>query len=209
MKSRLSTVKTSESRRNVSMGEYIENRLVNYKEDCSKDPDYALNNFVFFNGVEKPVSYNAINSAKQKYVKLSGVKRITIHGFRHSRASYLIHYSEPGQIAAVAQMLGHSINECLKTYAHFYSNDMKNIIDRGENKIPQEIIITQNGINEDGSPNIKMTRQMIGYTTDEELTNEDRETLKELENLPDDYFDLVDSDDDEAFIKWFTGNEDE
>lgn len=197
------------------MGHFIKDKLKAYKEECSKDLEYTRNNFVFFNGTEKPVSYNAIYSAKEKYVELAGVKKITIHGLRYSRASYLIRHSNPGQIVAVARMLGHSVNECLSTYSHFYSEDMQQILDRGDNSMPQELVLTQLEIDKSKKQNIKVERQMVGFTNEEEkskfglrsriipedeYTDEDREALKELENFDPDEIEYLSEDKLLAFL---------
>ena len=60
---------------------------------------------------------------KNKYCKLSGVKQIRIHDFRHSCASFLI--NNGASIVLVSKYLGHSkISMTLDTYTHLYKNEL-------------------------------------------------------------------------------------
>ena len=52
-------------------------------------------------------------------LKNADVKRITIHGFRHSHASYLLSNPMISE-SLVAERLGHSVDMLRSTYAHIY-----------------------------------------------------------------------------------------
>ena len=64
-------------------------------------------------------------------IKLSGVKKIRIHDFRHSHASLLIELGfTPKEIA---ERLGHeNIETTLNTYSHLYPNKQERMADRLE-----------------------------------------------------------------------------
>ena len=63
-----------------------------------------------------------------KICKENNLKYITLHGFRHSHASFLI--KNGMDIASISKRLGHSnINMTLTTYAHFYDNKKDEILD--------------------------------------------------------------------------------
>ena len=77
--------------------------------------------FVF--GDELPFRETTIQVKKNKYCKLSGVKQIRIHDFRHSCASFLIQHG--ASIVLVSKYLGHSkISTTLDTYTHLYKNEL-------------------------------------------------------------------------------------
>lgn len=62
--------------------------------------------------------------------KLSGVKRIRLHDFRHSHASLLIP-KLGAQLNLVAERLGHEkIQTTLSTYAHLYPNQARNLAEQ-------------------------------------------------------------------------------
>ena len=74
-----------------------------------------------------PLATTTIQKRRDKLVKLSGLKRIRIHDFRHSCASLLI--SRGANITLVARYLGHDdISTTLNTYSHFYKNELNDLI---------------------------------------------------------------------------------
>ena len=70
-------------------------------------------------GGSKPLSRTNITRQKDNAVKRSGVKRITIHQFRHSHATNLI--NDGVNVVAVSRRLGHSdVSMTLKVYTHLF-----------------------------------------------------------------------------------------
>ena len=75
-----------------------------------------------------PLRETTIQIKKNKYCDLAGLKRIRIHDFRHSCASFLI--NNGASIVLVSKYLGHSkISMTLDTYTHFYKNQLEDIRD--------------------------------------------------------------------------------
>lgn len=71
-----------------------------------------------------PLRSSTITNRNNYYAEGAGVKKIRIHDFRHSHASYLIH--KKVSIVEIARRLGHStIKQTLDTYAHLYPADEK------------------------------------------------------------------------------------
>ena len=63
-----------------------------------------------------------IATANEKYAQLAGIKKIRIHDFRHSHASYLANNGI--NIQEIARRLGHAdISITLKTYSHLYPKE--------------------------------------------------------------------------------------
>ena len=71
-------------------------------------------------------SYFALQARFNLSIKKAGVPRITLHGFRHSHASWLISHGVP--ITAVSHRLGHASPQMtLSIYSHFFKDDDKKI----------------------------------------------------------------------------------
>ena len=91
----------------------------------------AFNKTYFVFGSDKPMSFTTLDRIYSKYTKISSVKRIRIHDFRHSFASALIELGV--DIMLLAQMLGHSSKEQIfETYGHLYPNKQQEAIDKLE-----------------------------------------------------------------------------
>ena len=107
--------KTESSIRKVSLGQNLSKYLMDYKSN--QEQIEGFNNEWFIFGGPKPLPQTSIARYKDNAVKESGVKRIRIHDFRHSHASYLI--CSGCNIVAVSKRLGHeNVEITLETYTH-------------------------------------------------------------------------------------------
>ena len=102
--------------RTISIPNKLWNMIIGQYNKCSKIAGFNNNFFVF--GDDKYISYTTIDRKKDYYFKLSNVKRITMHQFRHSHASLLISNNVPLNI--IAKRLGDTPDVVLKTYAHLF-----------------------------------------------------------------------------------------
>ncbi len=80
----------------------------------------------FYFGGDKPLAANTVTRAFDKYSAIAGVKRIRIHDLRHSFVSMIIHLGAP--MTVVADLIGDTLEQVMKTYAHLYEEDKLNII---------------------------------------------------------------------------------
>lgn len=69
-------------------------------------------------GGDKPLAENTVARKLDEYAKKAGVKRITVHGLRHSFVSMLVHYHAP--VPVVADLIGDTPEQVMKTYAHLW-----------------------------------------------------------------------------------------
>lgn len=107
--------KSTSSIRNIQVGKNLEMYLNKYKEKQSKIPGFNEDWFMF--GNLKPLAKTTITREKDRAIKEAGVKRISIHDFRHSHASNLI--ANGINIVAVSKRLGHSnVEMTLRVYTH-------------------------------------------------------------------------------------------
>lgn len=66
-----------------------------------------------------PVSPGNFDQTLERLVANSGVPRLTSHGLRHTAATHMVRYAaDIGEIRAAADLLGHSPDMLMRTYAH-------------------------------------------------------------------------------------------
>ena len=88
----------------------------------------GFNSDFFCFGGHLPLSDSTITANKDRAIKLTGVKKIRIHDFRHSCASYYIHLG--AQPILISKLLGHSkISITLDIYSHLYPNQLNEIME--------------------------------------------------------------------------------
>lgn len=80
----------------------------------------------FYFGGKDPIHENTISHAFERYIAKAGVKRIRIHDLRHSFVSMCIHLG--ASVYVVADLIGDTVEQVLKTYGHLYEEDKKLII---------------------------------------------------------------------------------
>lgn len=80
----------------------------------------------FFFGGDKPIHENTISHAFERYIERSGVTRIRLHDLRHSFVSLCIHLG--ATVYVVADLIGDTVEQVLKTYGHLYEEDKLKVI---------------------------------------------------------------------------------
>ena len=121
----ISSPKTKNSIRILPLSKKVLDGLILLYNDAQKYKDFSKDWFVFGNTI--PFKENTIQNHKNKYCDLVGLKRIRIHDFRHSCASYLI--NKGASITLVSKYLGHSKSSItLDVYTHFYKSELIEIV---------------------------------------------------------------------------------
>lgn len=80
----------------------------------------------FFFGGDTPLAENTVRRTFNAYAEKAGVKQIRIHDLRHSFVSMLIHLG--ANLTVVADLIGDTLEQVTKTYAHLYEEDKTKII---------------------------------------------------------------------------------
>lgn len=112
--------KTKTSIRKVKLDDTTINALKKIKEHYSDCINFNTNWFVF--GGIRPLATTTIERKKNYYCKISNVKQIKIHDFRHSHASLLLSNGIP--ITVISKRLGHAdTSTTLKIYSHLIPED--------------------------------------------------------------------------------------
>lgn len=108
----ITTPKTKNSNRIISMPNILVNDIITVYENSKKY--HSFNNKWFVFGDIEPISNGKIRTHKVSNCKNANLKEIRIHDFRHSCASLLI--NNGASINMVAKYLGHKkIDETLNT----------------------------------------------------------------------------------------------
>lgn len=82
----------------------------------------------FYFGGEKPLSSTTVKRVFDGYCEQAGVEIIRIHDLRHSFVSMLIHLG--ANLMVVADLIGDTVEQVMKTYGHLYQEDKLNILSK-------------------------------------------------------------------------------
>lgn len=138
---KITTTKTESSTRIITMPNHIMTLLGKLKlHQASKYGLEPKMNYTVFGKFTKYMSKTALVTNYEKYINLSDVKRIRLHDFRHSHASYLI--NKGVIISVVAVRLGHAnVSMTLDTYSHLYPSTEREAVAHMEDDFkPAQII---------------------------------------------------------------------
>ncbi|EKS8368114.1 tyrosine-type recombinase/integrase [Bacillus thuringiensis] len=110
--------KTKASNRTILLPTLVIDLLKKLKEHATLTAS-VKDDYVVFGEFYSSIATTTLDERYNKYVVAAEVKRILLHEFRHSHASYLINLGVSPLI--VAQRLGHSdVATTLNTYSHLY-----------------------------------------------------------------------------------------
>ena len=78
-----------------------------------------------------PLSPGNFDQTLERLVVRAGVARLTSHGLRHTSATHMVRQAaDAGELRAVADVLGHSPEMLMKTYAHALPDSIRAVADR-------------------------------------------------------------------------------
>ena len=109
--------KTLNSVRTIDLPKKLNERLKERYSRCSKMDGFNEDYYMF--GDVRPRTASPVRRYFQKDIENAGVKYITLHGLRHSHASYLLSNPMLSE-AVVAERMGHTIDMLRNIYAHIY-----------------------------------------------------------------------------------------
>lgn len=98
----------------------------------SRQVQEAIRNYTpqqpFFFGGDKPLPLSTLTRTFEKACKKADLSLIRIHDLRHSFVSLLIH--KGANMMVVADLIGDTVEQVMKTYGHLYQDDKINVISR-------------------------------------------------------------------------------
>lgn len=121
----ITSPKTPSSNRTIKLDPYTIKLLNEMKAYYMTFSNYSDDWFIF--GGISALSQTTIGRKKNEYCNKANVKRIRIHDFRHSHATFLL--SEGAPITAISKRLGHrDISTTMNTYSHLIPSDEDKVI---------------------------------------------------------------------------------
>ena len=138
---KVTTTKTAASKRKVLMPKFVMDLIkkLKFARAVKFQVEPALTHVVF-GEIKDSISTSTLDRKFEKYVADAEVKKIRIHDFRHSHASYLI--NKGAIVSMIASRLGHAdVATTLNTYSHLYPTTEKDAVLDMENDFKQAQII--------------------------------------------------------------------
>ena len=145
--------------RTVPLPEILKTELDKYI--AIKRENGIADTFLF--GGDRPVALQSIRNRLDHYIELSGVKRIRIHGFRHSYVSMCAHLGATPVV--IAHLIGDTIETVMQVYTHIWAGDGSEIVMR-INRLASETM-AQN-VAQTPSKQAKMTQNSTKTNTREQ-----------------------------------------
>jgi len=101
--------------------------LLEHKERQMQLPNYNEDSRILGNANGKILGISKLQRRNEQYAKTAGLKKIRIHDFRHSHASFLAFMGI--NIQEIARRLGHAkIEMTWNTYSHLYPQEEERAI---------------------------------------------------------------------------------
>lgn len=128
--------KNARSRRTISIDPSMAKALAQHRrfqaeERLAAGPDWAENDLVVATRQGHPVSPRNFDQSLERIVSNADVPRLTSHGLRHTAATHMVrHAADIGEIGAAADVLGHSPDMLMRTYAHALPESVRTVTDK-------------------------------------------------------------------------------
>ena len=165
----ITSPKTQNSIRNIPMFKIVEDELLVWKKVCEKKYGFSEQCYVF--GFSRPL---AAERPRKKMVDILNkindglpvdqqLKKIRIHDFRHSHASWLINNMGKYNFSDfdIAKRLGDTVQMLHSTYAHQFKDAGKNIINSIEGNIDETKIPLKSTKNNDYISELKSLKELL------------------------------------------------
>jgi integrase len=106
-------------------------QLLQAEERVLARDDWDDQNLVLATRTGNRVSPGNFDQTLDRLVKQAGVPRLTSHGLRHTAATHMVRQAtDLGELRAVADVLGHSPDMLMRTYAHALPDSLRAVSDR-------------------------------------------------------------------------------
>jgi integrase len=116
--------KNARSRRTISIdpstvSALAAHRKLQAEERLAAGADWVDSDLVVATKTGNRLSPGNFDQTLERLVERAGVPRLTSHGLRHTAATHMVrHAADIGEIRAAADLLGHSPDMLMRTYAH-------------------------------------------------------------------------------------------
>lgn len=128
--------KNERSRRTIPIDDETAAALTSHrrfqaKERLAAGPQWEDNDLVLATRTGRVVSPRNFDTTFARLVAKADVPRLSSHGLRHTAATHMVrHASDIGEIRAAADILGHSPDMLMKTYAHVLPESVRTVTEK-------------------------------------------------------------------------------
>lgn len=131
-----SNAKNERSRRTIPIDEetmraFSRRRAEQAAERLVAGEGWEGNDLIVATRVGRLVLPRSYDRALERFVESAELPRLTSHGLRHTAATHMVQQaSDLGELRAIADILGHSPEMLMNTYAHALPNSQLAVVDR-------------------------------------------------------------------------------
>lgn len=131
-----SNAKNERSRRTIPIDEdtmraFVRRRAEQAAERLAAGEEWEDNDLIVATRVGRLVFPRSYDLALERFVERAELRRLTSHGLRHTAATHMVQQaSDLGELRAIADILGHSPEMLMNTYAHALPNSQLAVVDR-------------------------------------------------------------------------------
>ena len=128
--------KNERSRRTIpidddTMRVFAKRRAEQAAERLAAGAEWEDNNLIIATRSGRLVLPRSYDRALARIVENAGLPRLTSHGLRHTAATHMVQgANDLGELRAIADLLGHSPEMLMNTYAHALPNSQSAVVDR-------------------------------------------------------------------------------
>ena len=128
--------KNERSRRTIPIDDETAAALTSHRrlqamERLAAGPQWEDNDLVLATRAGRVVSPRNFDTTFARLVAKADVPRLSSHGLRHTAATHMVrHASDIGEIRAAADILGHSPDMLMKTYAHVLPESARTVTEK-------------------------------------------------------------------------------
>jgi integrase len=128
--------KNTRSRRTIPIDAAMAQALAAHRrfqaeERLAAGPRWIGSDLVVATKTGAVVTPGNFDQALERLVAKAGVPRLTSHGLRHTAATHIVrHAGDIGEIRAAADLLGHSPDMLMRTYAHALPESVRTVTDK-------------------------------------------------------------------------------
>jgi integrase len=128
--------KNERSRRTIpidddTMRVFAKRRAEQAAERLAAGAEWEDNNLIIATRSGRLVLPRSYDRALARIVENAGLPRLTSHGLRHTAATHMVQgANDLGELRAIADLLGHSPEMLMNTYAHALPNSQAAVVDR-------------------------------------------------------------------------------
>jgi integrase len=128
--------KNARSRRTIPIDAAMARELGGHRrfqaeERLAAGYEWVDNDLVVATRAGTPVSPGNFDQTLDRLVARAGVPRLTSHGLRHTAATHMVrHAGDIGEIRAAADLLGHSPDMLMRTYAHALPESVRTVTEK-------------------------------------------------------------------------------